>query len=99
MRPKLLQLVQVEWIDAASTDIGWTNFDDLTATTEPMLSVGWIIRYDDKVISLVQNMYKEEQDRHYSHLINIPVSSVVEIQILEQSVKVTHAIHTTSLSA
>jgi len=94
----VLQLVQVEWVDAASTDIGWTNFDDLIATTEPMLSVGWIIKYDDKVISLVQNMYKEEYDRHYSHLINIPVSSVVEIQILEHSVKATYAVHTTPVS-
>ncbi len=89
-----LRLAEVEWEDAASTDICWTAFDELDCCTERMVSIGYILKYTNTHISLVQNMHFNEEDRCYSHVINIPISCVHAIHMLERSVKVTNDLQT-----
>lgn len=84
-----MQLVEVEWIDAASTDINWTLIPDVEASTYTMLSVGYILKNTNDTISLVQNIQKEEENRVISHVINIPKCCILKTVMLDPEITVT----------
>ena len=45
------QLVLVEWADAHA-DSGWTSVSELSTKPEKVMSVGWVVKHDERGITI-----------------------------------------------
>ena len=94
------QIVDVQWVDAASSDFNWTPESELECCTQLCRSVGWILKNTNDTLSLVQNVSHDDYDEHcYSHVINIPKVNITEVLILEPNITVTFDLSTPPLPA
>jgi len=90
MKPKPLQIVVVEWIDAQRWDIGVQDIYEVKNLKPiPCRIVGFLIEKTDDYIVLAQECwYEEEYDSYrvkYCH--SIPMCSITKILDLEVSQK------------
>lgn len=75
---------QVKWVDSVSWPTGWMRLDEIESEYVPevMTSVGLLIHADERALLLAQNWTfhaePEGRDTVLSHIIQIPISAIVD---------------------
>ena len=88
---KKFQLVLVKWEDSRQPKPEWQFVDDIQSPSPvSCASVGWVVHQDKSVLSLAPNIGDVDLDEEDSYtqvsgVIEIPISCVKSISVLEES--------------
>lgn len=72
------QLIEIHWDDAA-TDHGWEHSDDVVASENIAITIGWLVKENDKHLVIASTVC---DDGSCNGRINIPKGMVVKKKVL-----------------
>lgn len=80
-RPKVGDLVLVEWVDSARpAEQAWTEIGDLDLDVSGCQSVGWVIHVNDKMVVIGHNM--DPTNDHVCGAMAIPLVAITGLKRL-----------------
>jgi len=72
-------LTLIEWMDSCLAKAGWESLSELELDTQPIRSVGWIVKEDDSRVALVSHQgATDDEDREVYGVMVIPKRAILE---------------------
>jgi hypothetical protein len=88
MRPESLPIARVEWVDAASHEVGWRGYEEVLEDSDPVVctSVGFIVLDREDVVVLALSCSPDSDGRVYKvgEVLQIPRECVRDVRPLEE---------------
>ena len=80
-----LKLVLVAWEDSQGVLSGWQRLEDFTAEVPTVYSIGWVVRENEKMISVCGNIGEETESTAYqgNGIMTIPKTCILSVKELK----------------